>query len=1642
MLDEDKRYDVLVALNTRLNIIRGTKDASLAPLIDDDDGGLDAQSQTSSYADFSQLNAKAVAAQQSGPCALLLTENEFYTKPTVPQADGASHLHGASVEDIEYSDEKGCLALRTVFDGPRRFACEFKIHLPDPSVPSISQRPPPLPPANNSRRGTKWHQVNLSSKEVLKSAAWSKENLIPSGEEDSEETILSALNMREDTYPHASVVLESLESIAEAKGVQLTDRVIIPRDEDNSLCRAIRTDVHAYTQLCDALQAKLASLMEKQNLYGMSGTLCRAKVESDAIDSLYLKQQIWKQVCSGLHRGVRDQLPDFNKTEEEAMPASWKIEVQGRPKAEMEEEEPEPHEDAVCMCCFDGTSVEGNRILFCDGCNAALHQICYGVPRIPEGDFFCDRCQYIKLLASESYGKFDYYHAKTAVMCCLCPLQHGGLKPTTDGRWAHLCCALWSKDTTIVDLAEMSPLNLSKVPVQLPQDNEGVATSSYGRALQPTDDSATQLYREICTLSPLTDACMFCHLRGGLVQQCCFSADDSGKPSCGKVFHPLCAWFEGLYMSSVIEDPTFQGKQRGGQYPSGLTFCFLCDTHSAGVIARPTDQQPQIREEQQQLRCKYRIREDDLEQIPGQNRKRKKPKKKPQQSMSLGRAAGGNDTKELNLDVYDDKFCAACLEPINPDVFLCGYVPTEIAAWEAELEGLPAANGAASSTMKATPSQPPAASTEVSEETAGIDALVGSITSPVVTYAATAGSLTASASVQAGVNLRTHIDTVSVVAPVGPLASEANHTVAQPSETQGAQLSAGGIAALDVPVLDGSAQQANGTSEVAAEPTVPAVAAPVPANAYKCTGCGLLVHKCCIVGHVPEEGADWQCDVCLLRQLGSEDTEVRCALCPRRGGYFKRTIDFKWAHLYCANKAPGQVRVVSDGKVDIRVLPKENRKEKCVICNRKNGVCVQCSYVGCTTQFHPICGARSGKGCIRTRQGEKAAYCFAHLPEGLERMPSGHWVDGYEIERLRYTLERARLILDVLVRREKYKKMLCKAETELFSIRFHKMLDKAKKRKHRSGDDEVDLSDMSLYESESDYYTDDEGGEDGENKGSQSPGVFLPLSESLGSPGVARSEDAMMTCSTGEEVNISGTWIKRRDVRLPRRLAATFSGIEIDRKDVNREAGQRGFTKHYRDLLTKNTNAMRVATQIFSSAIDEAEFAKSVAPKLKKHMAMPMEDFTAAMKNAPWLKLGASTACEDKKSGSKVGRPKKGYVVVYDEGEDEAPAEEAYDDDGDEDYVGHGAGGISSRGALRIKLKFRANSEVSDSGPSGGVQHKGRGRPRKNSVDEVEAAAPISAAKAGKKASVQDVLLSPGRRGRPEKTAPVVEEEEAPARKKTKKELREEQEAAEAEAAAAQALLLKMPKKGKRAEEAVAMVASPKKKLSKKEQAALDAAAAEAELAQAQADALLAAQKKGKKHKRAAEEEAPVAPAVVAPVEVDSRTKRQRLIALEAAKSSTAPTSGKVVLDESNKLFGSKCKDDAKKYPAATLFALERRLKDILRDILDYEVPEDFNGTGPAAGSSSASSGTKKSKKASTAAAVETTRRLAEDFEEVPYDAIPEYDSLVDRVVTLDSMQETLGAHGYKSMEQFSDDFYTLLNNARTITSPGSLVSD
>uniref|UniRef100_A0A175YHQ5 Histone-lysine N-methyltransferase n=1 Tax=Daucus carota subsp. sativus TaxID=79200 RepID=A0A175YHQ5_DAUCS len=48
--------------------------------------------------------------------------------------------------------------------------------------------------------------------------------------------------------------------------------------------------------------------------------------------------------------------------------------------------------------------------------------------------------------------------------CCLCPVTGGAMKHTTDGRWAHLACAIWIPETCLVDFRKMEPIDgLNKI---------------------------------------------------------------------------------------------------------------------------------------------------------------------------------------------------------------------------------------------------------------------------------------------------------------------------------------------------------------------------------------------------------------------------------------------------------------------------------------------------------------------------------------------------------------------------------------------------------------------------------------------------------------------------------------------------------------------------------------------------------------------------------------------------------------------------------------------------------------------------------------------------------------------------------------------------------------------------------------------------------------------------------------------------------------------------------------------------------------------------------------------------------------------------------------------------------------------------
>jgi origin recognition complex subunit 4 len=57
----------------------------------------------------------------------------------------------------------------------------------------------------------------------------------------------------------------------------------------------------------------------------------------------------------------------------------------------------EDEDDEKCAICGNGDSAPPNQILFCDSCDLAVHQVCYNVPVVPGGDWFCEDCQPVEV---------------------------------------------------------------------------------------------------------------------------------------------------------------------------------------------------------------------------------------------------------------------------------------------------------------------------------------------------------------------------------------------------------------------------------------------------------------------------------------------------------------------------------------------------------------------------------------------------------------------------------------------------------------------------------------------------------------------------------------------------------------------------------------------------------------------------------------------------------------------------------------------------------------------------------------------------------------------------------------------------------------------------------------------------------------------------------------------------------------------------------------------------------------------------------------------------------------------------------------------------------------------------------------------
>jgi hypothetical protein len=53
-------------------------------------------------------------------------------------------------------------------------------------------------------------------------------------------------------------------------------------------------------------------------------------------------------------------------------------------------------EDIVCDICLLPDADDGNEMVFCERCNACVHQNCYGISVIPNGTWLCKPCSILR----------------------------------------------------------------------------------------------------------------------------------------------------------------------------------------------------------------------------------------------------------------------------------------------------------------------------------------------------------------------------------------------------------------------------------------------------------------------------------------------------------------------------------------------------------------------------------------------------------------------------------------------------------------------------------------------------------------------------------------------------------------------------------------------------------------------------------------------------------------------------------------------------------------------------------------------------------------------------------------------------------------------------------------------------------------------------------------------------------------------------------------------------------------------------------------------------------------------------------------------------------------------------------------------
>ncbi|CAB1352937.1 unnamed protein product, partial [Coregonus sp. 'balchen'] len=98
---------------------------------------------------------------------------------------------------------------------------------------------------------------------------------------------------------------------------------------------------------------------------------------------------------TGLGRARAGALPELDELTMERVLVELESQCEENMQQAIETEEGlgiEYDEDVVCDVCRSPEGEDGNEMVFCDKCNICVHQACYGILKVPQGNWLCRTC--------------------------------------------------------------------------------------------------------------------------------------------------------------------------------------------------------------------------------------------------------------------------------------------------------------------------------------------------------------------------------------------------------------------------------------------------------------------------------------------------------------------------------------------------------------------------------------------------------------------------------------------------------------------------------------------------------------------------------------------------------------------------------------------------------------------------------------------------------------------------------------------------------------------------------------------------------------------------------------------------------------------------------------------------------------------------------------------------------------------------------------------------------------------------------------------------------------------------------------------------------------------------------------------------